>query len=196
LYARPLSNIEVPKNYFKVNIEKDISTDNNQKVLLKDIKSTQYLRKISSKSDMNADYDIIIYNFPKSTLDEINNVYIESEHFPELYSTLNYSYKKVIEAQKINLLKFEYEMLHENKNEALATLKNILKINESIKKVNHNILDYLTYIKLQSSTVDIIGKYFTQFSAEKQAVISLEISDVNIDKEWKKALESEFNYKL
>jgi hypothetical protein len=188
--------MKIPQDYFKVNVQKDFVTEANLIVLLKDIESTQYLRKISSKSDMNADYDIIIYNFPQSTLDEINKVYIESEHFPELFSTLNYSYQKVIEAQKINLLKFEYEMLHENRNDALATLKNILKINKSIKNVNHNMIDYLTYIKLQSTTVHVLDKYFTEFSKEKQAIISVELPDINIDKEWKKALELEFSYKL
>jgi hypothetical protein len=166
------------------------------KVLLNDIKTTQYLRKISSKIDVNADYDIIIYNFPQSTLDEINQVYIESEYFPELQSTVNYSYNKVIEAQKVNLLKFEYEMLHEDNNKALITLKRIIKINESIKNVNHNMLDYLIYIKLQSLTINIIDKYFAQFNEKEKAIISVELSEVNIDKEWKKALESEFNYKL
>ena len=124
IYARPLTGIAVPDNYFKINIEKIIpSNDDEVIVLLKDIDPTQYLHKISSKTDKNADYDVIIYNFPATTLEELNKVYVESEHFPELYNSLNYSYIKVVEAQKINLLKFEYEMLHEDNQAAISTLK-------------------------------------------------------------------------
>ena len=115
---------------------------------------------------------------------------------PELYNSLNYSYIKVVEAQKINLLKFEYEMLHEDNQAAISTLKNILKINESIKNVNHNLMTYLVYIKLQSLSIERLEKYFSQLTPEEKAIVTLEISDINITDEWKKALESEFNYKL
>jgi hypothetical protein len=123
-------------------------------------------------------------------------VFNESEHFPELYNNVDYSYENVIKAQKINFLKFEYEMLHEDHEKAMYTLKTILRINESIKNIRHKLSDYITYVDLQNNTINVLQRYKQQFNEKENAIISIEVSDIDMTKEWKTIVESEFNYKL
>ena len=194
-YTRPLVEVEYPKDYFNINI-KSLSENIDKIEAIWDFWITDYLRGIANQKDKNADYGVIIYNLPKETLEEINSIYAINKDLLEFKENIDYSYTHLISAQKVSLVKFEYEVLHKEYNTAIETIIHILKTNQQILKTNKNLSDFTAYIDIEKLTIEKLKKYISVFSKEQYAVLNIELTQMDTKEIWKDALEQDFNHRL
>lgn len=194
-YTRPLSDVEYPKDYFNINIQ-SLWANLDKTEVVWDFWITDYLRGIANQKDKNADYGVIIYNLPKETLEEINSIYTINKELSEFKENIDYSYIHLISAQKVSLVKFEYEILHKEYNTAIETIIHILKTNQQILETNKNLADFIAYIDIQKLTLEKLKKYISVFSADQYAVLNIELLEMDTKKIWKEALENDFNHRL
>jgi len=195
VYTRPQQSIEVPQDYFNVSLYQNKSDDNKTELFWK-IQVSKYLKNIALKSDESADYSVIIYNFPQTTLDEINFVYNTSLELAEFNKNINYTFSHLISLQKVNLLKYEYEMLHKNYDEGIIIMNNILKINKNIRELNTSFIDFISYLDLHQDIVNNIKYYLLVLNEDQLETTLSNLDDIDTKTIWKQALKQEFNERL
>ncbi len=195
IYTRPLQNIEIPENYFNVSLDQKLSETKKVDLLL-DIQMSKYLKNIALKADNNADYSVIIYNFPQATLDEINTIYAATLELAELTTNNNYSFSHLINLQKVSLLKYEYEMLHKNYDQGIITMNHILDINKKISEFNISFVDFISYLNLHTDIIDGINHYLFVLNQQQTKTVLLNLDEILTKDVWKKVLKQEFNERL
>lgn len=196
VFTRPLNDISIPEWYFKINIQSLEKQNNPAEVVLQEVFISQYLQKIALKNDQNADYRVITYNFPEDILKEINNIYTTTIDFPELNKNINYSYSHLVNLQKVNLLKYQYNMLHKDYEAGIEIMKNILEVNKKMNNSHINFINFIDYVSIQQETVENIEMYIKVLSAKQREYLLSYLDDINLKVIWKEALEKEFNYRL
>jgi hypothetical protein len=157
---------------------------------------SKYLRNIALKSDVNADYSVIIYNFPQATLDEINIIYAATLELSEFTTHKNYSFKHLINLQKVNLLKYEYEMLHKNYDQGIITMNHILDINKKISEFNVSFIDFISYLNLHTDIIDGINYYLLVLNQQQTKTVLLNLDKIDTKEVWKQVLKQEFDERL
>jgi hypothetical protein len=157
---------------------------------------SKYLKNIALKADNNADYSVIIYNFPQATLDEINTIYAATLELAELTTNNNYSFSHLINLQKVSLLKYEYEMLHKNYDQGIITMNHILDINKKISEFNISFVDFISYLNLHTDIIDGINHYLFVLNQQQTKTVLLNLDEILTKDVWKKVLKQEFNERL
>ena len=86
------------------------------------------------KRDSNADYEVIIYNLSDEHIQKLDAIYSSTENIDTLNKHLNYDLSELLIAQRFNLIKFQYEVLHSKNTDAKNTISHILELNNKILK--------------------------------------------------------------
>ena len=74
VFLRPLSNIDIPQNYFNISAI-ELWQDDEITEIYSDIEFSKYIWEVSFKKYKKTNYDIIIYNLPDYVLENINDIY-------------------------------------------------------------------------------------------------------------------------
>ena len=194
VYNRPIRDIQVPEGYF--NIEALVAKENTQIKLWDELKPLQYVQQLSLKKYKNLNYDIIIYNLPEDIINHINDIYNTTLNLPELWKNNFYDFDNVIQAQKISLLKYEYEVLHWKTEESILTLKNILEINHNILNYNSDYYNTIVFTQLQSLALDRVNNHLDQYNPDDKWTIADLFITLDVKQIIKNISEQEFNYYL
>lgn len=195
IFNRSIWDISIPKNYFKIDI-KSFSITSEKIEIFSEINPEKYLALVANKSDKNADYNVITYNLDEKSVSELYRIYNLTKDFPVLWDNTSYSFKQVHNLNKINLLKIEYHMLHEEYDTAVWNINNFIKNNQKILKYALNMNDFNIFLENQTTIIDLINKNKQAFSEAQLSLIFKNLDTLNIKNIWKETLEKQFNYNL
>lgn len=195
IFSRSLSNVDIPENYFNIEAIK-IWQDEEVMEIYSNIEFSKYIWEVSVKKYKKTNYDIVIYNLPDYILENINDIYLKTLAFPTVIQDKKYSYNYFVTLQKINLVKFEYEMLHNNIDDWLKIVENILLLNEKLKENSDNFSNIMSYIDIETQVLERIKKYKINFNKEQEVQLSKMIFELDTKELWKTAIQTEFNYHI
>ncbi|MGB2111453.1 MAG: hypothetical protein ACPHY8_06670 [Patescibacteria group bacterium] len=124
----------------------------------------EYLENLAEKQDPYADYEVIVYNLNDNYYQTVDYIFEQTKHINFKNKDIQYDYNNLLLVQKINLLKFQYHILHKQNFQAQETITQIFKINDVLLKNSYNYIDVKAYITIQNFTLDYYEKYKSLFS--------------------------------
>ena len=173
--------------------------DSSQESIVEIVKKPvidEYLESLALKEDIYADYDVILYNLNQQYYQTLDYVLEQTKHVNIKNSNIQYDYNNLILAQRLNILKYQYHILHKENFQAKNTLIEILKLNNNLLENSKNYIDVKAFMNIQNYTLDYYEKYKNIFSADEIAEINSYLQEINIDILWEHLMKNEFAYKV
>lgn len=189
----------IPNIYSPDLNQSDRVFDSSQESIVEIVKKPvidEYLESLALKEDIYADYDVILYNLNQEYYQTLDYVLNQTKHVNIKNSNIQYDYNNLILAQRLNILKYQYHILHKENFQAKNTLIEILKLNNNLLENSKNYIDVKAFMNIQNYTLDYYEKYKNIFSADEIAEINSYLQEINIDILWEHLMKNEFAYKV
>ena len=189
----------IPNIYSPDLNQSDRVFDSSQESIVEIVKKPvidEYLESLALKEDIYADYDVILYNLNQQYYQTLDYVLEQTKHVNIQNSNIQYDYNNLILAQRLNILKYQYHILHKENFQAKNTLIEILKLNNNLLENSKNYIDVKAFMNIQNYTLDYYEKYKNIFSADEIAEINSYLQEINIDILWEHLMKNEFAYKV
>lgn len=173
--------------------------DSSQESIVEIVKKPvidEYLESLALKEDIYADYEVILYNLNQEYYQTLDYVLNQTKQVNIKNSNIQYDYNNLILAQRLNILKYQYHILHKESFQAKNTLIEILKLNNNLLENSKNYIDVKAFMKMQNYTLDFYEKYKKIFSSEEISEINSHIKEINIDILWEYLIKNEFADKI
>lgn len=158
--------------------------------------SQEYLLNIALKKDTKADYEVLIYNLSDENIAILDTIYTSTQELWELNKNIEYDLSNLMLAQRFNLIKFQYEVLHGDNQTAKNTIKHILELNNQILEYGNNYIDSKVFVKIQTYSLLLYKQYFPLFTNEQNTEILSSVKDVNPQVLWENVLEKELLFRM
>ena len=189
----------IPNIYSPDMNQSDRVFDSSQESIVEIVKKPvidEYLESLALKEDIYADYEVILYNLNQEYYQTLDYVLNQTKQVNIKNSNIQYDYNNLILAQRLNILKYQYHILHKESFQAKNTLIEILKLNNNLLENSKNYIDVKAFMKMQNYTLDFYEKYKKIFSSEEISEINSHIKEINIDILWEYLIKNEFADKI